>query len=159
MSILVSLGEPILGEQPSRTPYEVLGIPSHEHDPRAIEEAALRCSSQARAYQLTRELESALRLNEIAQALITLLAPVCRREYDRELSKLSSPAETERRPAARRDAPLSPRVKSATPAVEGDVFALDLSDRRSCDVELVYRRRTRRGTGMSTSATGSFVRE
>jgi hypothetical protein len=85
MSILVPPCTIFPKAQPSRTPYQVLDISPAERDPKVIEEAALRCSSHVRAYQLTCELECDLRLNEIAQALITLLDPVCRVEHDRSL--------------------------------------------------------------------------
>ena len=78
--------------EPSRTYYQVLDISPDEQDPKVIEEAALRCSSHVRAYQLTRESECTLRLNEIARALITLLDPVRRREYDLGLGKPLGPA-------------------------------------------------------------------
>jgi len=59
-------------------PYllEVLGISPKEQDPKVIEEAACVGSAHVRTYQLTRESECTLLLNEIAQALITLLDPV-----------------------------------------------------------------------------------
>jgi hypothetical protein len=74
------------------TYYQLLHISPDEHDPQVIEDAALRCSCDARAYQLTRESECTRCLNEIAQAMITLLDPVCRRDYDLSLSRASAPA-------------------------------------------------------------------
>ena len=69
--------------QLSRTYYQVLGISPEEQDPRVIEEAALRCSAHVRSHQYdAQESECTQRLNEIARALITLLDPVSRREYD-----------------------------------------------------------------------------
>lgn len=69
----------------------MLDISPDEQDPQVIEEAALRCSRHVRAYQLTREAESTLRLNEIARALNTLLDPVRRREYDLSLATPPQP--------------------------------------------------------------------
>jgi hypothetical protein len=65
MSSVVPLRAFVPGGQPSRAPYQVLDVSPDERDPEALEEAALRCSSQVRAYQLTSESECALRLNEI----------------------------------------------------------------------------------------------
>jgi hypothetical protein len=118
MSFLVPPCASILGEQQPRTHYQVLGVSRNEQDPRVIEEAALRCTGHIRAYQLTRDLEVSLRLNEIAQALIVLLDPVRRQEYDRGLGKPSSPAVLERRPSAGRDAPVLPRGTSVPPTPE-----------------------------------------
>src|SRR5215469_16017216 len=98
MSFLVPPCASILGERQPRTHYQVLGISRNEQDSRVIEEAALRCTGHLRAYQLTRELEVGLRLNEIVQALIVLLDPAQRREYDQGLDKPSSPAVAERWP-------------------------------------------------------------
>ena len=56
------------GRQRRRTHYQVLGISPDEQDLRVIEEAALCCSCRTRAYQLSRESECSLRLNEIALA-------------------------------------------------------------------------------------------
>src|SRR5262245_49002754 len=75
----------LAGTQPSCTYYQLLRIPPDEQGPCVIEEAALGCTSRLRAYQLMGEAECALWLNKIAQALITLLDPVRRREYDRGL--------------------------------------------------------------------------
>jgi hypothetical protein len=128
MLFLVPLCASIPGRQQPRTYYQVLDISPDEHDPRVIEEAALGRSGQVRAYQLTRESECTLRLNEIAQALITLLDPVRRREYDRGLGKLPRPAAPERRPPPRRTATLG----------EG-TLVLRTGDVEACDVKLVYR--------------------
>src|SRR5580700_6971454 len=84
--------------QPSRTYYQVLDISPDEQDPQVIEEAALRCSAHVRAYQLTRESECTLRLNEIARAMITLLDPVRRREYDLGLGSCLTQAPPDRKP-------------------------------------------------------------
>ena len=116
------------GGQPPRTYYQVLGISPDEPDPRVIEEAALCCAGRVRCYQLTRELECTLRLNEIAQALITLLDPVQRREYDRGLGKLPSQTVSERQP---------PQQRTASPG-EGTRGLLAACG-RTCDVKLVYR--------------------
>jgi hypothetical protein len=114
------------GQQP-RTYYQVLGISPDEQDPRVIEEAALGCSGRVRCYQLTRELECTLQLNEIAQAMITLLDPVQRREYDLRLGKLPGQTVSQR--------PL-PRQRTAAPG-EG-ALGLLASWGRTCDVKLVY---------------------
>jgi hypothetical protein len=143
MSILVPPCTFFPGAQPSRTPYQVLDISPGERDPKVIEEAALRCSSHARAYQLTCESECALRLNEIARALITLLDSACRSEHDRDLGKSPSLTESEQRPAARQDSPLPPRGKDAPPPSEEGSLLVHLGDRGACDVRLVYQRRDR----------------
>ncbi len=91
MSLLVRLCASTADRQPSRTYYQVLDISPHEQDPKVIEEAVSRCYRHVRAYQLTRESECTPRLNEIAQALITLRDPVRRREYDLSLAKPLSP--------------------------------------------------------------------
>jgi hypothetical protein len=126
--------------QTSRTYYQVLDVSPHEHDPKVIEEAALRCSGHVRNYQLTHEAECTLRLNEIAQALITLLDPVRRREYDLSPGKPLSRALSERRPAGRRDSPVLLRGKNASPAPGEDALVLLITDGGTCDVKLVYRR-------------------
>jgi hypothetical protein len=118
----------------------VLDISPGEQDPTVIEEAALRCSGHVRTYQLTRESECTLRLNEIAQVLITLLDPVRRREYDLGLGKPLSPALPERRPTCRPGAPALLQEKSAPSAPGEDTLGL-LIGRGTCDVKLVYRKR------------------
>jgi hypothetical protein len=130
----------IPGKQPSRTYYQLLDISPDERDTQVIEEAAIRCSSHVRAYQLTRESECILRLNEIAQALITLLDPVRRRAYDLSLARPVSPASSERRPHGRRASPVLLRGKSAPPNPGEDTLVLLISDGGPCDVRLVYRR-------------------
>ena len=122
--------------QPSRTYYQVLDISPDEQDPKVIEEAALRCSAHVRAYQLTRESECTLRLNEIAQALITLLDPVRRRDYDLSLGK-----PPKRRPAGRRDSPVLLRDTSAPPNPDEATLRLVTGSGGACDVKLVYWRR------------------
>jgi hypothetical protein len=118
----------------------VLDISPDERDPKVIEEAALCCSSHVRAYQLTRESECTQRLNEIARALITLLDPVRRREYDLGLGKPLNPPRSERRPPGGRDTLLLRRGKSAPPAPGADTLVLLISAGGTCDVKLVYRR-------------------
>ena len=125
MMVAVAVGS---GGQQPRTHYQVLGISPDEPDPRVIEEAALCCAGRVRCYQLTRELECTLQLNEIAQALSTLLDPVQRREYDRGLGKLPGQTVSER--------PL-PRQRTAAPGE--DTLGLVASWGRTCDVKLVYR--------------------
>jgi hypothetical protein len=140
MLFLAPISAPIPGENLSRTYYQVLGISSDEQDPRAIEEAALDCSAHVRAYQLTCEPECALRLNEIARALITLLDPKRRREYDRGLGKFSSPVVLACRPPARREVPVRGRGESASPAPGKGALVLLLGEGGACDVKLVYRK-------------------
>jgi hypothetical protein len=147
MLLLVQPCASTAGRQPSRTYYEVLDISPDEHDPKVIEEAALRCSDHLRAYQLTCESECTLRLNEIAQALITLLDPVRRREYDLGLGKPLSPAVLECEPPGRRDPPLILRGKSASPTRGEETRVLRMVDRRTCDVQLLHRRRALRKAG------------
>jgi hypothetical protein len=141
MSILVPPSTIFPDAQPSRTPYQVLDIAPEECDPKVIEDAALRCSSRVRAYQLTCEVECVRRLNEIAQALITLLDRVCRGEYDRDLVKRSIPTKSERRSPAKQDVSLLPRGKDAPSTPEEGPLKLHLDDRGACDVRLVYRKR------------------
>jgi hypothetical protein len=112
------------GKQVSGTYYEVLDISPDEQEPKVIEEAALRCSGHVRAYQLTRESECTLRLNEIAQALMTLLDPVRRREYDLSLGMCLSPAVS----------------KCMRPTRNENTRGLPIGDGGPCDVKLVYRR-------------------
>jgi hypothetical protein len=81
-----------------------------------------------------------LRLNEIAQALITLLDPVRRREYDLSLGKPLSSALSDRLPPGRRDTPVLLRGKSAPPAPGEDTLVLVIGDGGTCEVKLVYRR-------------------
>ncbi len=138
MLFRVPLCASISGGQPSRTYYQVLDISPDEYDPRVIEEAALGCSAYVRAYQLTCESECTLRLNEIAQALITLLDPNRRREYDRSLGKPSSPAGSKRLPCGRRDDSVLLRGKSVQPPRGKGVLVFLLGDRGACDVKLVY---------------------
>src|SRR5271163_4580206 len=101
--------------QPTRTHYQVLDVSPDEQDPKVIEEAALRCSGHVRTYQLTRESECTPRLNEIAQALITLLDPVRRREYDQGLATPLKPALSECEPRGSQDPPVLPRGKRVRP--------------------------------------------
>jgi len=134
------LAEPctlIPGREPPRTYYQVLDISPGEQDPKVIEEAAVRCSGHVRAYQLTRESECTLRLNEIAQALITLLDPVHRREYDLGLDKPPGPAVLNWPPSGKQE----PRGKSSTPIPAKDTLVLLVDDGGTCDVKLVYRKR------------------
>jgi hypothetical protein len=136
--------------QPSRTYYQVLDISPDEQDPKVIEEAALGCARQVRAYQLTCESECALRLNEIAGALITLLDPVRRQEYDRGLCKPPGSSVSERQPPAKRDAPVFSRGTLAPPTPGEGALMLLLGDGGVCDVKLVYRRCALRGAGHRT---------
>jgi hypothetical protein len=151
MLLLVRVCASNADRQLSRTYYQVLDISPDEHDPKVIEEAALRCSGHVRAYQLTRESECTLRLNEIARALITVLDQVRRREYDLGLGKPLGPALSERRPPARRDTPVLPRGKSAPPAPGEDTLVLLISDGETCDVKLAYRPADRGGIARRTA--------
>ena len=109
------------------THYQLLGIAPDERDPALIEEAAARRSSEVRAYQLTREAECTRLLNAIARALVTLLDPAQRAEYDRALGESYGPA-------APGGLPAPPRCGLALVPVLGGVEAS-----RRCDVELVLR--------------------
>jgi hypothetical protein len=129
------------GRQPSRTYYEVLDISPDEHDPKVIEEAALCCSGHVRTYQLTGESECTLRLNEIAQALITLLDPVRRREYDLGLGIPRSPAVSDCVPPESRAPPVLLRDQSASPTMGKNIRVRLSGDGRTCDVQLLHRRR------------------
>jgi hypothetical protein len=132
---MLFLGPPstfLPGGQQSRTHYQVLAVSRDEQDPQVIEGAALACTSHVRAYQLTREAEATLQLNEIAQALITLLDPVQRRQYDHDLDELPGREVSEfPRPQPRR-----------APAPEEAVPVLLTSDEGACDVKLVCRKKT-----------------
>jgi hypothetical protein len=140
MSLLVPPSASNSGRQPSRTYYQVLGVSPEEQDPRVIEEAALRCSAHVRAYQLTRESACTLRLNEIGQALITLLDPVYRREYDLSLGKCPRPALPVLPPPDEGGTPLLLQSKSVPTAAGADTRVLFAEGGRICDVKLVYRR-------------------
>jgi hypothetical protein len=102
------------------THYQLLGISPDERDLRVIEESALACIVRIRAYQLRREEEATLHLNQIAHALSTLLDPVRRREYDSALDQIAG------RTSTRTEGP------PALPSGEEEV----------CDVRVVYRKRT-----------------
>ena len=128
MLSLVEPCAPARGPQRPRTHYQLLGVSPNERDPGVIEEAALRCAGQVRVYQLTRELECALALNEIARAAITLLDPALRREYDRALGVSPGAAVPESRP---------PRQQPPAPGEGGLELLLD--EGGACDVKLVYR--------------------
>jgi hypothetical protein len=125
--------------QPCRSYYQVLEISPEERDPQVIEEAALRCSSRVRVYQVVRALECAKELNEIAQALNTLMDPALRREYDQSLAKPTDPIEAEPPPIA---IPIPPALlretRVASPSV-GQPYQFRSEDAKSCDVRLVYR--------------------
>jgi hypothetical protein len=127
--------------QTCRNYYQVLEISPDERDPQVIEEAALRCSSQVRVYQVARELECARELNEIAQALNTLLDPAQRRAYDLRLAKPAAAEEADPQPPP---IPILTALQcetgSARPSVERPhQFRGDAA--KTCDVTLVYRRR------------------
>jgi hypothetical protein len=94
MSYLFSSLACAANPQERPTYYQLLDISPDEGDPQVIEQAALRRSSEARTYQITHESESTLRLNEIAQAMITLLDPARRRDYDRSIGNPSAGGRT-----------------------------------------------------------------
>jgi hypothetical protein len=135
----LSSGSPTNGE-PCRNYYQILEISPNERDPQVIEEAALRCSSRVRVYQLARELECAKELNEIAQALNTLLDPAQRREYDLRLGKTTSPEEAKAQPSGIINQPVLLReaFPALPPAELPHLFRNGAG--QSCDVKLVYRR-------------------
>jgi hypothetical protein len=113
-----------------RTHYEVLDLSPDASDPKVIEEAALVCTGRVRVYQLTCETECTLRLKEIAEALMTLLDPVRRREYDLGLGK----------PLGERPTPvLLQQTRNAPPSLDEDTRVPFCCRRGTCDVRLVYR--------------------
>jgi hypothetical protein len=69
------------------TYYDLLGVSPDELDVHAIEDAALRRTGHIRKFQLSHTPECTQLLNEIGQALDTLLDPAKRREYDAALRK------------------------------------------------------------------------
>jgi hypothetical protein len=140
MMLPAGVGAPLGTREPSRTFYEVLDVSPTEQDPRVIEEAAVRCSGHVRIYQLTRESECTLRLNEIAKAMITLLDPVRRRQYDLELGTCLTPAPPDRRPPRPRVRP-QPVGCKRLPAPGEVILVLLISDGESCDVKLVCQTR------------------
>jgi hypothetical protein len=140
MSLLVEPCAGIAALQPCRTYYQLLDISPEEQNSKVIEEAAFRCSGHVRLYQLKHESECTLRLNEIAQALITLLDPVRRREYDLSLGKPLSPQPSERRPPEKPNTPVLPRGKSALPTLPDSTPRHVISDEGACDVKLVFRK-------------------
>jgi hypothetical protein len=129
---------PLGAREPCRTFYEVLEVSPTEQDPRVIEEAAVRCAGNVRIYQLTREPECTLRLSEIAEAMITLLDPVRRRQYDLGLGLTEAPPD--RGPPGTR-VRLQPAGCNRLSA-PGEVFlVLLISDGESCDVKLACQTR------------------
>jgi serine/threonine-protein kinase RsbW len=142
------------GRPPSRTYYQVLGISPDEQDPQVIEEAALRCSAHVRTYQLTRESECAPRLNEIAQALITLLDPVRRRDYDLSLGK-----PPKRLPLGRPDTSVLPQGKDALSSPDEGTLQVVPGAGGACDVKLVYRQAVVAGTGRGTLPTEDTMKD
>jgi hypothetical protein len=140
MMLPAGVGAPLGTQEPCRTYYDVLEISPTEQDPRVIEEAAVRCAGNVRVYQLTREPECTLRLSEIAEAMITLLDPVRRRQYDQGLGMCLTQTPPDHKPPARRDR-LPPVGCKRLPA-PGEVFlVLLISDGESCDVKLVCQTR------------------
>lgn len=138
MMLPAGVGAPLGTQEPCRTYYDVLEISPTEQDPRVIEEAAVRCAGNVRVYQLTREPECTLRLSEIAEAMITLLDPVRRRQYDLGLGLTETPQD--RGPPGTR-VRLQP-VGCNRLSAPGEVFlVLLISDGDSCDVKLVCQTR------------------
>jgi hypothetical protein len=135
----------VTGRQPSRTYYQMLDISPDERNLKVIEEAALRCSSRVRTYQLTAELECTQGLNEIAHALMTLIDPVRRREYDLGLGTPPDAALLESKPTDSNDSPVLLRDKLASLASDRSSFLLLLVEDHPCDVRLVHRRSLRKG--------------
>lgn len=117
------------GPQGPRTHYQLLGVSPDECDPAVLEEAALRRAGEARAHQLTSEVESAQALNEIALAFLTLQDPARRQEYDRSLGLCPGPAPPECDP---------PQPPTVVPEEEGTLELLP-DEGGACDVKLVYR--------------------
>jgi hypothetical protein len=136
----------MVSNQPCRSPYEVLGISQGEQDPNVIEAAALRCSNHARAYQLTCELRSTFRLNEIGLALNTLLERVRLRNYDRRLESCSK-AVQERSPYCGRETPDLCREQRAPPMAMENSVLVRIGALGACDVSLVYVRRVSPSVG------------
>jgi hypothetical protein len=83
--------------QPTPTWYQLLGVAANERDPSVLEQAAINRSSQVRVYQLVRTPETTWLLNQIAQALATLLNPVKRQEYDAGLKAVAADMNAGRR--------------------------------------------------------------
>ena len=115
----------------TRAHYQLRGIKPNERDPRVIEDSALACTIRVRAYQWTCEAETTLRLNEIAQALITLLDPERRRQYDRSLDEDGARKALESLPRRRRP-----------PALQAADLSFLPNEGGACDVKLVYRAKT-----------------
>jgi hypothetical protein len=141
MSLLVQPCASSAGMHASGTYYHLLEISPDEQDPKVIEEAAVRCSGHIRAYQLTNESECALLLNEIAKALITLLDPVHRQEYDLSLGKRQSPAVSERPSPEKRKSSVLLRGEYVAPAPVEATLVPEFKVGKACDVKLVYRKR------------------
>ena len=133
------LGSPHF-QQPGRSYYQILGISPEERDPQVIEEAALHCSSEVRVYQVAREMECALELNEIARALNTLLDPAQRQAYDLRLATPRVPEE------AGTQTPSIPipltwqRERESSRPSGGHSRSVGGENAKSCDVTLVYQR-------------------
>jgi hypothetical protein len=72
------------------THYQLLGVSEAEQNARVIEDAAMARSARVRAFQLRYPDEATRVLNEIAQAMVTLLDPVHRDEYDAGLERAAS---------------------------------------------------------------------
>jgi hypothetical protein len=131
---MLSLTPPCVGppaEQVSLTHYQLLGISRDERDLRVIEESALACTRRIRAYQLTHAEQATRTLNAIAQALITLLDPVRRRQYDRCLDDVAGRAALV--------ASSSRSHRTTTQTKRPPVLLRD--DEEVCDVRVVCRRR------------------
>ncbi|MCI0683486.1 MAG: WD40 repeat domain-containing protein [Gemmataceae bacterium] len=78
-------------DQRPPTHYQLLGLAHGESDPEVIEEAAIRQTSHLRAYQIGAYAAECTRiLNEVAKARTTLLDPVKRAQYDRQIAPSST---------------------------------------------------------------------
>lgn len=117
--------------------YQLLGISPNEPDARVIEEAALSCAARFRVYQLSHETECSLLLNQLAQALNTLLDPINRRAYDLDLERGPDPASEFAPTRERRDEPVPSRQRPPTSREQGS-SPLVFGPLPGCDVTLVY---------------------
>jgi hypothetical protein len=83
------------GQRPP-TYYQLLGVSPVERQREVIAEAALRQTSEVRAYQTGPHAERCVELlNEIARARMTLLDPVKRKAYDASLNQTPTQIEVE----------------------------------------------------------------
>jgi hypothetical protein len=98
-----------LGIEPTERPladWQLLGVRSGERDPGILEEAALQRFDQIRPYVLRYPQEATALLNEIAQALNSLLADIPREE-DRVVTRVKHTTVVVAEPVRETDAPLA----------------------------------------------------